>query len=590
MLNTLWKSVLFSPALIGLMLIAPSGAMANEAPGENEAPGNFEVIDTGSSEVSELETSNIESSIEPNLDITSIDTLESAQSDGLGQVTSVSQLSDVRPTDWAFQALQSLVERYGCIAGYPNGTFRGNRSATRYEMAAALNACLDQISDRFASKADLDAVKALQDEFAAELATLRGRVDGLESRVATVESQQFSTTTKLKGEAIFGAGYIFDDDVALDSINGASTDTDNVGEDRVFLTNRVRLNLHTSFTGKDELKIRLQASNVPNLSSGGIAGVEPSRLAFDGDTGNAFELDELNYSFQPFDKFTAKVSIVGGSYQDDVETFNPYLASSGSGALSRFFRFNPITYRSLGDTVFSGVYEANDKLTLAVAASANDADLAVAGSEGEGGLFGGGEFGVFAQVGYSPTKNLRLGLNYSRSEYRGTGTDITRGTADSPTNQTALFPSSDTSEPFGNLDTTTDNFGVNIDAQITKGIHFSGWAGLTLARSQDASAIAGVSNSQVTLLNWAANLIFPDLFIEGNRGSISFGQPPFIVDGGQIGIDDGTSPTFLTEAQYQFKVSKNIAVTPGVIIVINPNSTASNQPIFIPIVRTTFKF
>ncbi|MBP0001918.1 MAG: S-layer homology domain-containing protein, partial [Cyanobacteria bacterium SID2] len=44
----------------------------------------------------------------------------------LDQVTSVSQFSDVQPTDWAFQALQSLVERYGCIAGYPDGTYRGN--------------------------------------------------------------------------------------------------------------------------------------------------------------------------------------------------------------------------------------------------------------------------------------------------------------------------------------------------------------------------------------------------------------------------------------------------------------------------------
>jgi len=48
----------------------------------------------------------------------------------MDQVTSVSQLSDVRPTDWAFQALQSLVERYGCIAGYPDGTYRGNRALT----------------------------------------------------------------------------------------------------------------------------------------------------------------------------------------------------------------------------------------------------------------------------------------------------------------------------------------------------------------------------------------------------------------------------------------------------------------------------
>ncbi|MDD1426634.1 S-layer homology domain-containing protein, partial [Dolichospermum sp. ST_sed9] len=52
---------------------------------------------------------------------------EIVENDDLAQVTSVSQLSDVQPTDWAFSALQSLVERYGCVAGYPNGTFRGNR-------------------------------------------------------------------------------------------------------------------------------------------------------------------------------------------------------------------------------------------------------------------------------------------------------------------------------------------------------------------------------------------------------------------------------------------------------------------------------
>ena len=50
------------------------------------------------------------------------------QEEIVSQVTSVSQLSDVQPNDWAFQALQSLVERYGCIAGYPNGTYRGNRA------------------------------------------------------------------------------------------------------------------------------------------------------------------------------------------------------------------------------------------------------------------------------------------------------------------------------------------------------------------------------------------------------------------------------------------------------------------------------
>lgn len=70
------------------------------------------------------------------------ETNSSVEENAMAQVTSVSQLSDVQPTDWAFQALQSLVERYGVIAGYPDSTFRGNRALTRYEFAAGLNAPL----------------------------------------------------------------------------------------------------------------------------------------------------------------------------------------------------------------------------------------------------------------------------------------------------------------------------------------------------------------------------------------------------------------------------------------------------------------
>ena len=73
------------------------------------------------------------------------------QPDDMAQVTSVAQLSDVKPSDWAFQSLQSLVERYGCIAGYPDKTYKGNRAMTRYEFAAGLNACLDRVNDLIAS-------------------------------------------------------------------------------------------------------------------------------------------------------------------------------------------------------------------------------------------------------------------------------------------------------------------------------------------------------------------------------------------------------------------------------------------------------
>lgn len=149
--------------------------------------------------------------LSPQLNQYSSEGLDSLHSDSeeLAQVTSVSQLSDVQPTDWAFQALQSLVERYGAIAGYPDGTFRSNRAMTRYEFAAALNVALNRINELMAAgnsnlvkKEDLLTLQKLQEEFATELTTLRTRVDALEARTFELEATQFSTTTKLTGEAI----------------------------------------------------------------------------------------------------------------------------------------------------------------------------------------------------------------------------------------------------------------------------------------------------------------------------------------------------------------------------------------------------
>ena len=67
----------------------------------------------------------------------------SVSDDALSQINAVDQLRDVNPNDWAYEALKSLVERYGCIVGYPDSTFRGNRALSRWEFAAGLNACLN---------------------------------------------------------------------------------------------------------------------------------------------------------------------------------------------------------------------------------------------------------------------------------------------------------------------------------------------------------------------------------------------------------------------------------------------------------------
>ncbi|PSB54206.1 hypothetical protein C7B79_35165, partial [Chroococcidiopsis cubana CCALA 043] len=179
---------------------------------------------------------------------------ESLPPDSISQVTSVSQLSDVQPTDWVFQALQSLVERYGAIAGYPDSTFRGNRALTRYEFAAGLNAALDRVNELISSgsadlvnKEDLATLQRLQSEFATELTTLRGRIDNLEATTAQLEANQFSTTTRLQGEAIFLAADTFGD-------RANNTRADDTNDDtQTFFGYRARLSLQTSFTGKDQL-------------------------------------------------------------------------------------------------------------------------------------------------------------------------------------------------------------------------------------------------------------------------------------------------------------------------------------------------
>ncbi|MEN9870892.1 MAG: hypothetical protein RLZZ171_1880, partial [Cyanobacteriota bacterium] len=117
---------------------------------------------------------------------------QEGKSNSSSQVTNVNQLRDVSPTDWAYEALRSLVDRYGCIAGFPNQTYRGSQSLTRYEFAAGLNSCLNQIerlisSQDSVSAEDLETVNRLTQEFEAELATLGGRVDELESRTAVLE-------------------------------------------------------------------------------------------------------------------------------------------------------------------------------------------------------------------------------------------------------------------------------------------------------------------------------------------------------------------------------------------------------------------
>lgn len=499
---------------------------------------------------------------------TSVSQLSTTQTpDALAQVTSVSQLSDVQPTDWAFQALQSLVERYGCIAGYPDGTYRGNRALTRYEFAAGLNSCLDRVNELIATatadlvrREDLATLQRLQEEFSAELATLRGRVDSLEAQTAELEANQFSTTTKLNGEVVAALSDVFSDE----AVGGTDLEYNTI------FAARARLNFDTSFTGEDRLRIRLQAANIDNNSDD--TGTAMTRLGFDTDTDNEVEIDDFFYRFPLLNnKVLAQIDFANVEFNDNVYTFNPAFESSGRGAISRFGRFNPIYRQGQGGAGATLTFNPEGAISASVGYLSPTADNPDSGF----GVFN-GAYAALGQISIKPTDFLNIGLTYAHS-YQNQGDVDLFGDTGSALSQ----------DPFGGAATSANHYGVEASLRLGRTITVGGWGGLTYATAEDGPGDV-TRGDKATAYNWAATLAIQDFGLEGSQLGVIFGQPPKL-SFNQFGADDEDTSYHL-EGLYRLQLTDNIAVTPGVIVIFNPEHSNDNEDIFVGTVRTTFTF
>jgi len=462
------------------------------------------------------------------------------------QVTSVTQFSDVKPTDWAYGALSSLVERYGCVAGYPNGTFVGGQAMTRYEAAALLNACLDRVTEV------TDELKRLQAEFAQELAVIRGRVDKLEAKVGQLEATQFSTTTKLRGEATFVLGGVDDYRTKAGSLTAATTDD----VTRTAFNYDVRLNFDTSFTGKDLLRTRLRSSNFsadPFGSSSSLFKLDKADN-FTSANGDNVVLDRLYYSFPAFNNTT---TLTAGAKVRNTEM--AWIPSAYKSEVLDFFAVagTPGVYNKATGAGFGAMWKQKGKQGFVAGVNY----VAQNGSDSTKGEFDEtGALNTLAQIGYRGTNyGIALGYRY--------GTEGTRVRT-----YNGLAGASGTLVPGQ----TSNGYAVNAYWQPTQ----SGWAP-SISAGYGWNTVSGTASAATDSQSWFAGLQWADVFAKGNSAGIAVGQAPTGED-----LDQAT----MLEIFYKYQVSDHISITPAIFYASNNQRLVDNSSNWGGVIQTKFTF
>jgi hypothetical protein len=501
------------------------------------------------------------------------------------QVTSINQFSNVQPTEWAYQALSNLIERYGCVAGYPNGTFKGGQAMTRYEAAALLNACLDRVSET------TDELKRLIKEFEKELAVLRGRVDGLEAKVGELQASRFSTTTKLSGQATFvvGANAFSGSAIntAANTVNRAPNELTGLPRMPVPLPNTttfnydLQLTFDTSFNGKDLLRTTLRAGNFGSNVFGGephSLALSTLEVAFEEDAGpDVVGIDKLFYQWPLGGGFMATLGARVG--QEDMLALWPSVYPADTILNVMTVNGAPAAYsKNLG--AGAGLWWQSNGFSLSanyVAANGNSGNPSVSAEDGGGGL-GNRNSGATGsvQLGYQQEQwGLAAIWTYVQPE-----TQFVPGTT--PFTHSAIDH---------NIDATTNAWGLSAFWQPLR----SGWVpslslgwGINSTTYNTPQPRGSLSTSQ----SWMVGLQWTDVFRKGNDFGFAVAQPVFAT-----ALTDGVTPNDgndVWEWWYKVQVTDNITVTPALIYLSRPlgQTTAAGESFrqFGGLVKTTFRF
>ena len=502
------------------------------------------------------------------------------------QVTSVNQFSDVRPTDWSYQALSNLVETYGCVAGHPNGMFKGGQSVSRFEAAALLNACLEHISEQ------TDTLKRLLNEFNQELIALRGRVIGLDKRISTLESQQFSTTTKFSGQATMVVGGNWYNGSAINTTTntvnrntGAAVDLYNA----VTFNYDLQLNFDTSFTGKDLLRTNLRTGNFGNSRFGGephsLGNLSELQIAYEEPNGaNVLGVFKLFYQLPLGGGWTATVGPRVG--QEDMMALWPSVYPSETVLNVMTVNGAPAAYnKNLG--AGAGLWWQNNNWSISanyVAFNGMKGNPGIPPAQTGGISTGGGGIGNKAS---GASGSVQLAYQQEQWGLAAVWTYLQPYNAFVPGVTPTVHSSID-----HNANALTNAFGLSAYWQPWN----SGWApsvsigwGYNNTSYSTAQATGGaVSTSQ----SWMLGLQWTDVFAIGNDFGIAVAQPVYATTmTGGVNANDGN---YVWEWWYKVQVTDKISVTPALIYLSRPlgqrtpaNATFDQMG---ALVKTTFRF
>lgn len=563
MSSTLWKSIYVSPTVLGLSVLLSTGVMA--------APKSTEIAPAANGNAKDLilnqasGASSVKVAAEPTPATTA-----PAVSNGI-----------VKPGDWQYTALQELSAKYGCNPNF------NNQPVLAIEFARGLNACVNRVETSLAlqqstppappaptaqsntvTREDLEVLKRLTQEFRAQLTEIDNKIVASDRKIAQLQATQFSTTTKLKGEAVINVSGAF---------SGANSNNVVVG-------NRVRLLFQSSFYGPDALYTRIATGNQPSLSgtlkNGFTAeGTQVFEGIPFGGVANTTGIDWLAYQFPLNKTGNIYIAATGGLLGDFAPSYGSNFdnATGGNGALSLFAEANPIYKIGGGAGVGAQIPFAESGLTSVnvgyfagngTGTSPTGSPPAIVGpnvSATGNGLFN-GSYALFGQLNFKLSDQLNAGVTYINS-YNTPGTSI-YGFGGSG----ALVGSGFANENPNGL--TANSFGAQFAYNASSTLSFNGFVSNT-------SANKGGNLGNQSIWSYGGGVSFPNIDGKGGLVGLLVGAEPYV---GGIG-----SVPFHLEGFYKYTLSENLSITPGIIYLTSPNQTSGNSAL-IGVVRTTFTF